>query len=473
MNPRSPGTDLVVVLPGIMGSTLRHDGQLIWAPSAGTVLRAVRTLGRNLTALTLPEGIGDDHPGDGVEPVTVMPDLHAIPGLWTPVKGYDVLLDRLRRIGYRETPPGEGAPPGNLLPVPYDWRLSNRYNGIRLAQIVPPALDRWRSQGGRYADAQVVFICHSMGGLIARWYIERCDGAEHTRKLITLGTPTRGAAKALTQLVNGINPRLGRLAEPLTHFIRSLPSTHQLLPEYACIDHGADLLKLTEVQQVTKTPVPELSTAMISAAAEFHTTLQAAERARPAHTTMTHIIIGTGQATPTTASFDGGMVIPRNTYGPDDLGGDATVPLTGATPAGSGLDSNTLRRIADKHGNLQRNPAALDEIESILTTPSITARGPSDKLETRVTVPELLLAGEPLPVTVELPGEQNHGLRVTLTNEAGHVHDVRTPQPRTGSSATIFTDLPPGAYTVTVTGLSPTSPLAPISSDTLIWDDPA
>ena len=42
-----------------------------------------------------------------------------------------------------------------------------------------------------------------MGGLIARWYIEQCGGAEITSKLITLGTPYRGAARALDQLVNG------------------------------------------------------------------------------------------------------------------------------------------------------------------------------------------------------------------------------------------------------------------------------
>ena len=106
-------------------------------------------------------------------------------------------------------PPRSGAPPGNLLPVPYDWRLSYRYNGQRLARLVEPALERWRAQGGPYADAQVVFVCHSMGGLIARWYIEQCGGAEITRKLITLGTPYRGAARALDQLVNGAHQGLG------------------------------------------------------------------------------------------------------------------------------------------------------------------------------------------------------------------------------------------------------------------------
>jgi hypothetical protein len=40
--------DLVVVLPGIMGSTLAKDGKPIWAPSVGSVLRAIVTFGGSI-----------------------------------------------------------------------------------------------------------------------------------------------------------------------------------------------------------------------------------------------------------------------------------------------------------------------------------------------------------------------------------------------------------------------------------------
>ena len=52
-------TDLVVVLPGILGSTLRQDGHLVWAPSAGSALRAIATFGGSVKRLELPAGIGD------------------------------------------------------------------------------------------------------------------------------------------------------------------------------------------------------------------------------------------------------------------------------------------------------------------------------------------------------------------------------------------------------------------------------
>ena len=74
----------------------------------GAALRAVYTLGRSLTQLTLPVGIGDSHPDDGIEPVDLMPDLHLIPGIWTPIAGYDRLLPRvvleLARLGVPEKP---------------------------------------------------------------------------------------------------------------------------------------------------------------------------------------------------------------------------------------------------------------------------------------------------------------------------------------------------------------------------------
>src|ERR1017187_2433903 len=105
-------TDLVVILPGIMGSQLRQDGHLVWGPSAGVALRAIATFGRSVRRLQLPDGIGDDHPCDGVEPAGIMPDLHLMPCIWTPIEGYDVLLQRLRSLGYRDVNLDAGAPAG-------------------------------------------------------------------------------------------------------------------------------------------------------------------------------------------------------------------------------------------------------------------------------------------------------------------------------------------------------------------------
>jgi pimeloyl-ACP methyl ester carboxylesterase len=458
-------TDLVVVLPGILGSTLRHDGHLVWAPSAGSALRVIGTFGASIKQLQLPTDIGDGHPGDGVQPVALMPDLHVLPRIWTPVKGYDRLLSRLRSLGYRKLSGDPGAPPSNLIPFPYDWRLSCRYNGQRLAATIGPALERWRAQGGPYADARVVLVCHSMGGLIARWYIEKCGGAETTRKLITLGTPYRGAARSLDQLVNGSHKGLGPFGLNLTGFARSMPSLHQLLPEYACIVQGDDLVKTTDIT------LPELDAQKVSDAARFHAQLRDAEAQRPDSLRATHAILGIGQRTATTARLANGHIELADTYQGKELFGDATVPIVAACRADVSMDSNTLRRVPDKHGNLQRNSAALDEMEGILTASDIIVKA-AKRVGLRVDVPEFALAGQDITIEVTPSEYLRHTLHVTVTNEGGTLVEARDLRTARGTITTTIDDLTPGAYTIEVTGTGPVSPYAPVSSSTLIWETP-
>lgn len=464
-------TDLVVVLPGIMGSTLNdRDGRPVWAPSAGAALRAIQTLGRSLKQLQLPAGIGDDHPGDGVEPGGLMPDLHVLPGVWTPVTGYDVLVRRLRKLA-------DAKQIGSVLPVGYDWRLSNRHNADRLATVVEPALERWRASSPERADALLVFVCHSMGGLVARWYVEKRGGAGHTRKVVTLGTPYRGAARAVEQLVNGVRKGVGPLSVDLGAFARSLPSLHQLLPDYACVDDAGAVHRLDEVA------VPGLDTAMTRDALAFHADLAAAERARPASVDATHAIIGIEQPTWTSLRVTGTGVEPLRALGGTDAFGDGTVPLPGAIGHDLPPDTNRVRRVVEQHGNLQANKAALAELVSVLTVPGERYRAVGE-VAVRVDVPDLVLAGEPLRVGVEVEEEQQHAVTIEVVDERGLADErnrtgravpaaARTPRVRHGRAETTVVDLPPGAYAVRVTGLAPGSPIAPVTATTLVWDGTA
>jgi hypothetical protein len=110
----------------------------------------------------------------------------------------------------------------DLLVFPYDWRLSNAYNATRLARAIH---DRWwrkvdDSKIGPDtipAERKVSIIGHSMGGLIARFYIEaeradvryvsgptrraRLEGYRYVRQLITVGTPHLGVPIAYTGFI--------------------------------------------------------------------------------------------------------------------------------------------------------------------------------------------------------------------------------------------------------------------------------
>src|SRR4029453_17986694 len=213
---RQPMPDVVVVIPGILGSVLELDGHDIWG-TPGTIAWNLRKLGQHLK---LPPGLGDEEPqGNRVRAPRLMPRLLLIPTFWG-VDGYGVIVDFLKSRFTIVEPDDRQA--GNLILFSYDWRLSNVVSARRPEDRVVPELERWRKHNGN-PDARLVLICHSMGGLVARWFLEVRGGKSLTRRLVTIGTPYQGSVNALTALVNGVSPGLGPLRIELTDLARSLP----------------------------------------------------------------------------------------------------------------------------------------------------------------------------------------------------------------------------------------------------------
>jgi pimeloyl-ACP methyl ester carboxylesterase len=360
--------------------------------------------------------------------------------------------------------------PANLLPVPYDWRLSNRFNARRLKGIVEPALERWRALGGPRAEARLIFICHSMGGLIARRYVDLEGGAALTRKLITIGTPHRGALSALDQLLNGVSKGIGPLALDLTAFARSLPSIHQLLPEYACIaspgspssaqPHRDGLLKTTE------TSLPELDGAMVRDAMAFHQELDGVPCGAGYDL---HPIVGSRQPTRTTGQLSPEGFQASLAIGGEEQGGDGTVPQLAAIPKTLRPDSPTIHYVADQHGALQSNRAVFDELMGILTARPRAYRA-SDQIELGIEVEPLLLAGEPLKVRATVAAGERVGLEARLLAETGRVVEVRRLRLEGDQQSGHLLPPGPGAYGVEVGGVGTASArVAPVRATVLVW----
>src|SRR6185295_176984 len=88
--------DLVVLLPGILGSVLRRDGRDVWAISGGAIVHGLLSLGGNIQDLILQDQTGDpDVDADGVTAPRLLDDLHMIPGLWK-IDGYTKVADTLK-----------------------------------------------------------------------------------------------------------------------------------------------------------------------------------------------------------------------------------------------------------------------------------------------------------------------------------------------------------------------------------------
>lgn len=430
--------DVVIVVPGIMGSELiDRKGRPVWSVSPGSLVDSIRALARN--ELTLPAGIGDGPAPDGIRPGKVLDSLHVVPGLWTPVTGYDGLMDFLRsaRFHFVEPDPGDRDGAANLLTFPYDWRLSNRHNGRLLARFAREALAAWRRQVGM-GEAKLVLVCHSMGGLVARWFAAHEDGAESIRALVTVGTPHRGSVKALATLVNGLEPGLGPLRFSLSRFARSLPSLHELLPQYRCLVDGDARSSLRE------TTVPGLDAAMLHDACAFHDALLTGSP----DAYRLHKVVGIRQPTPTTARVDGASIVTMTDIDGHENWGDGTVPRLSAEPeAGRGTE---VHEVAGQHGELQSLRSLLDLVDGIVTREEIVWASAADE-GFGLSMADLCRTDE-TPV-VEVDGMDGRLLFASLQDERGQAVGGRMTVPPDGRLA--FDPLPEGGYRVVVRSAAP------------------
>ncbi|MEU7135619.1 alpha/beta fold hydrolase [Streptomyces sp. NPDC046261] len=145
-----------------------------------------------------------------------------------------VLLRRsLRRHGWRQ------VWSLNYSPLTCDLRTAAGMLGRHVEEVC-----------ARTGREQVDMVGHSLGGLIARYYIQRLGGDARVRTLVTLGTPHGGtrvaplmSAHPLVRQMRPDSDVIAELAEPAphcaTHFISFWSDLDQIMVpvETAAIDH--------------------------------------------------------------------------------------------------------------------------------------------------------------------------------------------------------------------------------------------
>ncbi|MFT4393818.1 esterase/lipase family protein [Gordonia lacunae] len=447
--------DIVVVVPGVTGSELTYHGEPIWTTSARALVKSILRFTDNAHRLRLPEDIGDNSPNDGIVASRLVDSLHVIPGVWSPICGYDVLLNRLRARGFTDD-----GPEPNLIAFPYDWRLSNRYNAGVLKVAVERALEIWRSSSPERADSKAVLLCHSMGGLIARWYVSVLGGYEVVSKVITLGTPYRGSPKAVSALALEAPAPFKRHAAVLRQVTSAMPSVHQLLPSYACVETGASLNYLRDQS------IPGLSSRVVNDGAEFYASLEEAEARQSGDLPTWYPIIGIEQPTPSGITIGLAGIDLNTTLCGTNFGGDGTVPAA-SVPRGMSLDDNRLNRIGDKHGHLQANAAVLDEVLGIITATSFRFKAPGDQI-IAVDSPEVVSAGERWMVSVSTDRLPT-ALIATVLDENRRVLRRTQHNIRTSPHSLELGPLEPGGYTIALSPAGQPPERSAVVSPVLVW----
>ena len=235
--------DLIVVVPGIMGSVLQKDGKDLWNFTIRQVAKLYSPeLGWSLDSLMMN---GDDPElddlGDGIEATNLL----AIPGIIAGLikkGGYKAIREKLTEEFELEVGDINNDDPANYFEFPYDWRRDIRYAARKLEKVINHKLPLWREHSGN-KNAKVILLAHSMGGLVSRYYLEVRNGWENCCLLVTFGTPHSGSVQALDFLCNG--NKIGR--QDVTTLVRSFTSTYHLLPRYPVIKSNDRYYRVAEI----------------------------------------------------------------------------------------------------------------------------------------------------------------------------------------------------------------------------------
>lgn len=396
---------LVVVIPGIGGSELADaSGTIVYRAGLGPFL----SVGRDPSVLD---------PNNELRPVRLIGPCSLI--CWQLITGYDGLLNGITKgLGLspdRVVTAGEDLVDrdATVVAFPYDFRRSVEQIANDLDRVV-----RERAQGRR-----VVLVAHSMGGLIASWWWAFMSEGIDVDQIITLGTPFRGAAKALDALVNGMRIGPFALRQAVTDTVRTWDSVFDLLPHYQVVN-GNDKYRYPY----------ELPSDITSAVTGFSGKARAAyEKNRCLHKALANKVLESGSnpftvyysqghATLGHASIDthsDGLVVAKGN--PRAIpasweGGDGTVPAFSAIPDVLEDEVYRWRRLAGKHQDLVEEKSVFGHVSEYardrLPAAARGARRHDIDAYLQVDLDDVVLAGTEAEV------------RLRVVNKAGSVLDV-------------------------------------------------
>lgn len=221
----------VVLIHGVLGSTVRDrvTKEELWPGSASRLFLndysdlalkidpdTLNPIPNNTEAYEISEGaVGKDFYGKIVDTLGDS-------------AGY-----KLARVGEKVDPTNK-----NYYIFHYDWRQDNVVSAGKLADFIEQIRVDYKDP-----TLKVDILAHSMGGLIARYYIRygkqdvlndnyfnknlTMYGAERVRRVILLGTPNLGSVKTLNLFIKGVRLGLNGIG---TETLATMPSLYQLFP---------------------------------------------------------------------------------------------------------------------------------------------------------------------------------------------------------------------------------------------------
>jgi pimeloyl-ACP methyl ester carboxylesterase len=247
----------LIVIPGVLGSRLVDDAsrRVVWGEFGGDGIDPSSPNGARLLALPMAEGRPLNQLTDSVHVQGVLDALEIrVFGVPFEMNAYRDILVALGVGGYRESAssPNDinyGGINHNSFQFAYDWRRDNVENAQRLHQfIIGKKAEIEAARRKRFGDAakpvKFDIVAHSMGGLIARYYVQYGDadlppdgslppltwaGTENVERVVLVGTPNAGSIDAVENMIKGVvfSQALPRYQSGV---LGTMPGLYQLLP---------------------------------------------------------------------------------------------------------------------------------------------------------------------------------------------------------------------------------------------------
>lgn len=254
----NPHRNPIIVIPGLMGSKLvdQDTKDMVWGafglgqvdPNSPTGARQVALpmeTGKNLTELR-----------DNVKPAGALDRVKVnFLGIPLELNAYYNILQSLGVGGYRDEALGMagaidyGDNHYTCFQFDYDWRRDIVESAKRLdhfiktrAQYVQMEIEK--RFGIKKAKVKFDLVAHSMGGLVARYYLRygaadlpedgslpklTWAGARHVDHLVIIGAPNAGSVATLQNLLNGVSVDSFFPSYPAA-MLGTMPSLYELLP---------------------------------------------------------------------------------------------------------------------------------------------------------------------------------------------------------------------------------------------------
>ena len=260
-----PDRNPIVVVPGLLGTTLRDTSsdRFIWGGFDNLSVDPKSATGLRLLALPLTLGSeGRISASDDIEPTWVLERATVrLLGLPFNLDVYAGILGALGVGGYRDESLGTagvidyGDDHFTCFQYPYDWRRDIVESAQRLgaflddkrAYIQAEYRDRF---GIDNADVRFDLVAHSMGALVARYFLMyggqdlpadgslpplTWAGAEYLERVVLVAPPNAGSVLTVRNLVEGhaLGPFQPTYSATL---LGTYPSTYQLLPRNTAAD---------------------------------------------------------------------------------------------------------------------------------------------------------------------------------------------------------------------------------------------